>query len=230
MQKTIARHLGALKKAIRSLENYYRHELPLINNVFDDSRPQGPFPHITSFMPKSDTATQEFTYETQLDEGKLVFIGKLRTGKRICIKFTQQYSDVVHNYCASKGFAPALHGVNRLAGGWYMVVMDAVDIDHEEITAKRCSAIDEIRSGLVMLHQAGYVHGDIRDANVMVPKDGSTGFMLVDFDWAGKIGVVRYPALVNRKDILRPEGAEDGKLILANHDMYMIEKLLANSM
>jgi tRNA A-37 threonylcarbamoyl transferase component Bud32 len=39
----------------------------------------------------------------------------------------------------------------------------------------------------VALHQAGYVQGDIRDANIMVRKDGSLGFMLIDFDWAGEI-------------------------------------------
>ena len=34
-----------------------------------------------------------------------------------------------------------------------------------------------------LLHQAGYVHGDLCNTNLMVRKDGQPGFMLVDFDW-----------------------------------------------
>ena len=48
-----------------------------------------------------------------------------------------------------------------------------------------------------LLHQVGYVYGDLRDTNLMVRKDGQSGFMLVDFDWAGKFGEVCYPMNVN---------------------------------
>jgi hypothetical protein len=74
------------------------------------------------------------------------------------------------------------------------------------------------------------VHGDIRDTNVMVRKDGEMGFMLVDFDWAGEIGVVRYPMNVNRAENLwRPDGASDGNVITAHHDIQMLEKMLLNT-
>jgi tRNA A-37 threonylcarbamoyl transferase component Bud32 len=42
---------------------------------------------------------------------------------------------------------------------------------------------------VTFLHQAGYVHGDVHDTNIMV-KDRSQGFKLVDFDWSGRIGKV----------------------------------------
>jgi hypothetical protein len=218
MQRTIARHLGALKKTIQSLEDYYKNELPRINDRGNDSPPQAHFPYIVSFMPTEGYAPQSFTYKSQPDESKLLFIGELGTNKqgkskRICIKFTQQYCEEVHVFCASKGFAPALHGVNRLAGGWYMVVMDAIDKDYEQFTRKHYPAIDEIRASLITLHQAGYVHGDVRDTNVMVQKNGSDVIQLVDFDWAGKIGEVKYPVNVNRTDVVRPEGALDGRFI-----------------
>jgi hypothetical protein len=67
------------------------------------------------------------------------------------------------------------------------------------------------------------VHGDVRDANVMVKKDRS-GWKLVDFDWSGKIGQVRYPMNVNH-ELRRPEGANDGNLILADHDIEMLDYL-----
>jgi Ser/Thr protein kinase RdoA (MazF antagonist) len=40
----------------------------------------------------------------------------------------------------------------------------------------------QIKERSVELHQATVVHGDVRDANVMVRKDGKLGFMLVYFD------------------------------------------------
>ena len=70
------------------------------------------------------------------------------------------------------------------------------------------------------------MHGDIQNTNVMVRKDGSRGIMLIDFDWAGEIGMVRYPANVNRIDVRQPDGAEDGELIRAEHDMDMWKSML----
>jgi hypothetical protein len=57
----------------------------------------------------------------------------------------------------------------------------------------------------------------------MVRRDHSPGFKLVDFDWSGKIGEIRYPMNVFRGDSLwRPDGAEDGQLVLAEHDIQML--------
>jgi hypothetical protein len=72
------------------------------------------------------------------------------------------------------------------------------------------------------------VHGDIREANIMVSKD-RIRFMFVDFDWAGKIGEARYPMHVNTVDLpVRPDGPLDGELILAEHDKEMIQ-IIKNS-
>jgi hypothetical protein len=226
---TIARHLGALKKAINSLRKYYEHELRVINNR---SLPQAPFPYKTSFSSTKDTKIYNFSYNSQPLPDKLLFIGTLQTGKRICIKFVRHYSDKAHAFCASMEFAPALIGFERLPGGWYMVVMDAIDQDYENLhQAPHGTPVPHgITEKIVSLHQAGFVHGDIRDTNVMVRKDGEMGFMLVDFDWAGEIGVVRYPMNVNRAENLwRPDGASDGNVITAHHDIQMLEKMLLNT-
>ena len=50
---------------------------------------------------------------------------------------------------------------------------------------------------LVQIHQQGYVHGDLRNVNVMVTNGLTPAVMLVNFDWAGKIGEARYPINVN---------------------------------
>jgi serine/threonine protein kinase len=68
---------------------------------------------------------------------------------------------------------------------------------------------EEIAAKLASLHQGSYVHGDIRNANVMVKEDGSLGIRLVDFDWSGKVGEVRYPMSIYRGARLwRPGGAK----------------------
>lgn len=72
------------------------------------------------------------------------------------------------------------------------------------------------------------MHGDVRDTNIMLSPDGE--IMLVDFDWAGKAGEIRYPMNVNREDIWRPDGAVDGNLILADHDIAMLKKVFGSLM
>jgi len=68
------------------------------------------------------------------------------------------------------------------------------------------------------------VHGDIQDTNVMVRIDGKLGIFLVDFDWSGEIGVVRYPMYITRGPLLRrPEGAYNREKITADHDMEMVK-------
>ena len=129
-----------------------------------------------------------------------------------------------HSICASMGFAPALKGFKRVAGRWYMVVMDAITDEFSLVDRPSASLYEPIKEKVVALHQQGYVHGDLRDTNVMVRKDGAPELMLFDFDWAGEIGQVRYPINVNRgPNLKRPDGAYDGELITAEHDMEMLD-------
>ena len=52
--------------------------------------------------------------------------------------------------------------------------------------------------------------------------------MIVDFDWAGEVEEVRYPAYLNRgPDLWRPDGAKDGELITTDHDMEMMEHIIS---
>jgi tRNA A-37 threonylcarbamoyl transferase component Bud32 len=127
--------------------------------------------------------------------------------------------------CSSLGFAPALRGFEVIPGGWYIVVMDFIDDEYHDLkdSPAKGSFETEVREKVTSLHQAGFVHGDIRSTNIMVKTNGSPGIMLVDFDWAGVIGEVRYPMNVNNVDIKRPDGAHDNELVMAQHDMLMID-------
>jgi serine/threonine protein kinase len=46
---------------------------------------------------------------------------------------------------------------------------------------------------LEKLHEAGYVHGDIRARNTLFPEEEGDPGYLIDFDFSGKAGTVCYP-------------------------------------
>ena len=231
MWERAARYFGAGKKAIYALKHYYQHTLPSINNLQPEDRPNPAYPYQTEYTSLKDSSKHRFKYICKLHEDKLIFRAIRMRGNDICIKFVHQYSRDVHLKCSALGFAPTLHGFESLPGGWYMVVMDFVDGTYEllEDSPFKLSFSTEVGEKLASLHQAGYVHGDIRATNIMVKKNGEQGIMLLDCDWAGVIGEIRYPMNVNVTDVRRPEGAIDKQLILAKHDMAMISYMSNDS-
>jgi serine/threonine protein kinase len=163
-----------------------------------------------------------------MDNFKLLFTAETTDDERVCVKFVRHYSKDVHKFCASKGFAPRLGGFEELPGGWHMVVMEMIADDYCRLMdfPPPYSHYDDIIEKLTSLHQENYVHGDVRNTNIMVKKDGSRGFKLVDFDWSGRIGEVRYPMNVYQGQRLwRPHEAEDGQLIKADHDIEMLKTM-----
>ncbi|KAG2072092.1 hypothetical protein BDR04DRAFT_1052092 [Suillus decipiens] len=230
----VARHIGALRKALRSLSECYQSmssnttssspdpQLKFLDSEFPDPR----FPYPYSYTCIETSSTCHFTYCDQMDTTKYLFSAKTADDKVLCVKFARHYSKEVHQRCASGGFAPALYGFEHLPGGWFMIVMEMITEDYCCLAnlSARYPHGDAIAKALRSLHEEGYVHGDIRNINIMVKRDCSPGFKLMDFDWSGIIGEVRYPMNVSRGIFLwRPDGAKDGQLILAEHDIQMLE-------
>ena len=78
---------------------------------------------------------------------------------------------------------------------------------------------DQLRD---VMHQKHMVHDNILDTNVMVDT-ANNQFRLLDFDWAGNVGEVKYPQFVNTQpELRRPEDVEDGKVILPDNDVDSI--------
>ncbi|KAG5349563.1 hypothetical protein C0989_003113, partial [Termitomyces sp. Mn162] len=79
------------------------------------------------------------------------------------------------------------------------------------------------------LHQNGFVHGDIRAANLLIDPaslaSDDVQVHLIDFDWAGRAGEVRYPIGLNCETVIRPKEVQGGKLITQAHDIEMISYL-----
>jgi len=51
---------------------------------------------------------------------------------------------------------------------------------------------------------------------------------LIDFNWAGQFGEVRYPMNINRSTIKRPPTVFNGELVTSEDDCYMVDLILPN--
>jgi len=225
MRESLARHFGAFKTTIRSLEQCYDAlENPTLLENLD---PRFPDPHTYHSL---ETGTKvHFKYFLQIHEEKLLFFGKADDGQSICIKFVRRYSQAAHEKCAKMGIVPKLRGFEDIGAGWKMVIMDDLYEEYKPFDKNILPADtgERIRERLVELHLANFVHGDVRDVNIMIRKDGKSGFMLIDFDWSGAIGEVRYPININRVDFWRPDDVSDGMPIKSEHDMAMLDHIFS---
>jgi len=221
------RFICALRRLLFNLKNYYLtaafSEQPLL-------QPQFPFYNRYT----DGITTHQFVYEKQIDL-KRAFIAHLKDNPedKIFVKFALCYSEDAHETAYAYGFAPKLRAVERFEDGWVMVVMD--DVSHQYRWMRKplkMKVYQAAEKALALLHKDGYVHGDVRETNIMVKRDGVDSedlgeIILVDFDWAGKENTVRYPSNItlNHPDIPRPESVERGGLIFSAHDVEMLRLL-----
>jgi serine/threonine protein kinase len=193
MKKTAARFFGAAKCAIQLLKNYYETELPrlLVHN------PHFPYPNSYRLLENPDLL-QYFWYtgkyvepgqgELDLSCRLLYFVETAEEMLRnLCIKFVRRYGKEVHDHCARHQIVPALYGFDTLHGGWYMVIMEAIDLQEYRLLCnmrlqdeQRRHIRDKILSSLRFLHNDGMVHGDICNTNLFISPDND--IKLIDFD------------------------------------------------
>ncbi|OAX42194.1 hypothetical protein K503DRAFT_797382 [Rhizopogon vinicolor AM-OR11-026] len=237
MQETTVRTLGALKQAVKKLQDVYSKPIPRFRDENLISTLGCPYPR--SYH-DSTNVRHDFSYDgddNQTLRDRLIFFGETNDAarKKLCIKFVRHYSREAHDFCAEKGHAPKLIAYNHLSAGWIMVVMDVLDIDNgvfsqrpgayrqlAKMNVSACQPLEEpVRSLIRQLHEYGYVHGDLRDINFFT-RDDKKHFMLLDFDWAGPIGSTRYLMHVNWQQVKCPEGARDWEVISKAHDLEML--------
>ena len=149
------------------------------------------------------------------------------------------YSEEVHRTLADVGLAPLLHGTARLPGAPLAIIMEYLDPSsgwttlQDYVKTHREIKVDKGHPALVKLletmREKKVVHGDLRPNNIMCRLEkGTEGHELeikvVDFDWSGKLGSARYPAIMN-PDIEWP-GAP-GDLINEDDDGTLLGRTLA---
>ncbi|CAB4436972.1 unnamed protein product [Rhizophagus irregularis] len=155
----------------------------------------------------------------------------------IYVKAVQKkyYSLEVHEYLVDTGNAPIILNTVEWPGGWLLVYMECLEnhvtlnkITHNLDNNERDSLRNEIIRVVRILHDKNLVHGDLREGNILVGRDNEkdSGFdvKLIDFEWSGPVNTARYSHFMNHIAINWPEGAEDGKLVMKEHDIAMLEQ------
>jgi len=133
----------------------------------------------------------------------------------------------LHSFCAKAGHAPSILGYERLPGGWFAVAMEYVKpgtpiTRSNLLTSNRDLWIKELGRLVDNFHANNFVHGDLRDANIICKGDS---VMLVDFDWGGKVGEVSYPTLELNPELLEGRSSDDLK-ITKDDDVRVLTKTL----
>ena len=125
-----------------------------------------------------------------------------------------KYSEETHCTLADVGLAPFWHGTARVPGAPSAIIMEYLDPSsgwttlQDYVETHREIKVDTRHPALVELletmREKKVVHGDLRPNNIMCrvrPEGGTEGreleIKVVDFDWSGKLGSARYPAIMN---------------------------------
>eukprot|EP01028_Stygiella_incarcerata_P014129 TRINITY_DN909_c0_g2_i1.p1 TRINITY_DN909_c0_g2~~TRINITY_DN909_c0_g2_i1.p1 ORF type:complete len:698 (+),score=164.79 TRINITY_DN909_c0_g2_i1:48-2096(+) len=93
---------------------------------------------------------------------------------------------------------------------------------------KSLKQFTKICRDISLLHEKGYVHGDVRCANIVFGSKESGNAWLIDFDFSGKVGRARYPVGWSGNDCIfeRHPDANAGKPLEKCHDRYSLGVLL----
>ncbi|KAK0478790.1 hypothetical protein IW261DRAFT_1480823 [Armillaria novae-zelandiae] len=233
----IARIFQSLRLAIDDLEEYYQ-KLELLDPPSIQTARY--FPDITEYNTGMEIVKFQYLQPLEVDEGCVTFLAKLDEAheeEQVVVKFVQGYGAEAHRLLASKGKAPALRYCGPISSDskyWYgslqMVVMEflrgqTVAQKYEGSIAEEVRTV--VRGAVQILHDRSLVHGDIRLPNIMIVDgtgDEGERMRIIDFDWAGKQGKVRYP--LHLSDYIRSTlGVKDYDFITFQHDMQMVDAL-----
>ncbi|RDX42866.1 hypothetical protein OH76DRAFT_1410738 [Lentinus brumalis] len=235
----IARMFTALARAVLKLEAYNKQfVLPHVPPMIDVARF---FPCAASYRDGASSQIVRFEYEAYLAGNQpscLVFLATTVPSnddsdppRKIVVKFVERYGEAAHRLLAERNMAPALlyYGdifpedpiASRGCGSLRMVVMEY--FEGRPATYNDLAALKAAEQAIKVLHNEHIVHGDVRFPNILVGPDGT--MKLIDFDWAGEEGTVRYPIRVDTHVVDAPGVRPYGK-IEAAHDRAMLERYI----
>ncbi|GAQ92861.1 Protein kinase-like domain containing protein [Klebsormidium nitens] len=220
-----ARAIFAIRRAWPALQEYYQKLAETLKDYWRQSETPMPnqqleFPYPNLFKPDGGDSTQSLRYLKRLTT--YTFEAESMS-KKVFVKYCKRYSREAHLVVQEAGHAPRLLCVQLLPGRWVMVVMEYLEtaVTWSDSMVK---PIEQLTAAVRVMHDAGFVHGDLRSPNVLVQDEK---VHLVDFEWAGKEGHVSYPLFMNRATEMWPEGATDGQFIRKTHDAEWVRRLRA---
>ncbi|KAF0386851.1 Protein kinase-like domain containing protein [Gigaspora margarita] len=233
MMLSVSRTFRALKKSLKILYQDYNQVGNLVQN-----HPKDP-----SFPSFPNIIINEECYNVEIDckiDDYLLWVVTLYNEqgppkpKRACVKVVQKdkYSLNTHQLLAEAGYAPKVLASLIIPGNWLMVYMEYLEdystLNYFASINERNHLREKIKEIVGYLHDAGHVHGDLREGNILVCRLTNNDFdvKLIDFEWSGEVGSACYSHFMNHADIEWPDGAEDGKLVTKNHDTNLLNKTL----
>ncbi|KAJ3510166.1 hypothetical protein NLJ89_g4834 [Agrocybe chaxingu] len=170
----------------------------------------------------------QIEHDQRSNPSRLIYIATSQ-GQEIVIKFTRSYCARLHAFCAELGHAPNLLACERLPGGWFGVAMAYIPFarhlsDCRADNTERLRWGNQAREVMTRFHEAGLVHGDLRDSNIIV--DGEGRLLLLDFDWGGSDGEVTYPTWSLNPQLLEGRTHHDF-IIRKEDDKRILEQTLS---
>ena len=185
------------------------------------------FPYRTEFKfdDKAFSLAYDHPLEGRADATRCLLTASMQSsdqaGELVVVKFARRYCPEAHKLLAEMSLAPKLL-YHEDTVGVHFVVMEyakATKVTGEEL--KKPEHVQSLRTAVQALHGNGLVFGDLRGPNILIVEDG---VRLVDFDWSGKEGVVRYPSHISM-EIEWPEGVKSGGKIEVEHDKEWFKRL-----
>jgi hypothetical protein len=112
------------------------------------------------------------------DPSRAIFRATFGT-TNVVVKFCETYCKDAHRLLTDHGLAPKLHHCSKVSGGLWMVVMDWVPSGNAAYHLRHLlklpdEVLKDISDAVTILHNKGFVFGDLRRPNIMVV-DRKTG-------------------------------------------------------
>ena len=201
--------MTALKAALNNLAAYYKN--PIISSDF---------PYFCSFQYNGKDTRIEYIERLE----RLVYSAKIQHDTNqeveVIVKFTEMYGVNAHMYMASKQFSPKILHTGELKPKWKVIIMEKWNLTEFKANA---SNLKKLSDAIKELHNADFVHGDLRENNVFLTSDGNVA--IIDFDWAGRKHEAKYPLWMNPY-IEWPPGALPEQLITPDQDNWWLQKIV----
>jgi hypothetical protein len=166
------------------------------------------------FLPTGTRTPRQLRHLRELAEREVEVLARLRTPRLIRMFETLTVDDPDH---------PELDGATVIVLEQAEGSLDAV-LAHDPRPASGPAMLAQVCEGLYQLHRAGWVHGDLKPANVLLMGDGSV--RLADFNMAAELdGTHAYAPVFATPDytppeLLWPEVDERGARIRPSADIW----------
>ncbi|KAJ7724232.1 hypothetical protein B0H16DRAFT_1333673, partial [Mycena metata] len=230
----VARTLFSLKNALAALRQQRPPHSATSPPEISDARF---FPHPTSYPRAGQRIRFDYVAAMEKDPSCVTFHCQvIDTKEDIVVKFVSSYGKEAHEFLGRLLCAPQLFYCGPIDesrcsyGGMQMVVMEFIPGQTLSLAQATGSIIADnvpqvLTEVLTALHDEGFVFGDLRGPNIILPDDRSRSVVLLDFDWAGKAGEARYPINLSSGVKWPPDAQGLGK-ITSSHDDYMLRQII----